>query len=637
MKKRTIYAAAAIMMATTAMAGCAKDDGGSTTEASVTTTANAETQTTAADETTTVADNSISAMEFSFLMGNGINLGNTMEAYGHISLGTKAAPTSYEVCWGMPVTTQAMITGMKDAGFDTLRIPVAWTNMMAYESGDYTIDEAYLARVKEIIDYAYNEDMYVIINDHWDGSWWGMFGSATPETVDKAWALYESMWTQISNYYADYDEHLIFESANEELGSRLNDKDVARDSGTLTETQCYEMANAINQKFVDVVRSTGGNNANRYLLIAGFNTDIDKTCDNRFQMPTDSANDKLMLSVHYYNPATYTLDNSTGNAWGTQNDVKAMNEQFAKMSKFTDAGIPVIIGEYGVLTDGTWERNNTVDYMTNLLNNCELYGMVPVLWDRNNMFDRSACDFRFEDVKEMFDARSFANHSSGKTMAEEATAARTALDEFLAAAPKTFGTGFDPTDTSIAVAWIMWTSSDWSIAYSVGDQYNPDSTATGLVNTDVLVDGEGTYTVALDFVNAGKSSGTAFSALGINNASVLFPGYIANITSVKVNGAEIGEMVDGEYQVTRADGSVVNFYTTSDNDITTRVNLYNGWVNKIPSGSMTIDGDLSSASPTVIDEKLTYETIEVTFDFVAPENTESYLADYDAWAASVAK
>ena len=120
----------------------------------------------------------LSASELTVLMGNGINLGNTMEAYGHISLGTEAPVSSYETLWSQPVTTQEMITGMKNAGFDTLRIPVAWTNAMDYESGDYTIREDYLNRVEEIINYALNENMYVVVNDHWDGSWWGMFGSA---------------------------------------------------------------------------------------------------------------------------------------------------------------------------------------------------------------------------------------------------------------------------------------------------------------------------------------------------------------------------------------------------------------------------------------------------------------------------
>ena len=131
--------------------------------------------------------NDLTALEATRLMGNGINLGNTMEAYNHKAYLNGADPTSGEGIWGMPHTTREMIAGMKAAGFDTLRVPVAWTNGMNFESGDYTIDERLFARVEEIVNYALDEDMYVVINDHWDGSWWGMFGSKTAETRERQW------------------------------------------------------------------------------------------------------------------------------------------------------------------------------------------------------------------------------------------------------------------------------------------------------------------------------------------------------------------------------------------------------------------------------------------------------------------
>ena len=241
------------------------------------------------DETT-----SLTSLEVARVMGNGINLGNTMEAYGRAFLGTNGMVSEYETAWGQPITTQEMISAMKAAGFDSLRIPVAWTNAMDFETGNYTIKEEYLERVGEIIQYALNEDMYVIINDHWDGGWWGMFGSANSETRKAAMELYISMWTQIANKYENYSHKLIFESANEELGYRLNDTDIATDSGTLNANECYEVTNQINQAFVDTIRATGGKNKNRFLLIAGFGTDIKSTCDNRFQMPIDTIADKLL-------------------------------------------------------------------------------------------------------------------------------------------------------------------------------------------------------------------------------------------------------------------------------------------------------------------------------------------------------
>ena len=265
------------------------------------------------------ADSDLTALELAERMGNGINLGNTMEAFGRSSYGTNAATSKYETFWGMPVTTQEMISGMKAAGFDSLRVPVAWTNAMNYESGDYTIGEDYLNRIDEIISYAINADMYVIVNDHWDGGWWGMFGSASAETRAAAMELYTSMWSQIAARYEKYSDKLIFESANEELGDRLNDTDVAKDSGTLSQTDCYRVANEINQAFVDTVRATGGNNANRFLLIAGYGTDITATCDSRFHMPTDTAKDKLRLSVHYYGPSRDFIFGS-GPSWGARQE-----------------------------------------------------------------------------------------------------------------------------------------------------------------------------------------------------------------------------------------------------------------------------------------------------------------------------
>ncbi|MGN0298620.1 MAG: cellulase family glycosylhydrolase, partial [Lachnospiraceae bacterium] len=150
----------------------------------------------------------VTANEFVQLMGNGINLGNTMEAYGHVSPGIGQSTEIYETLWGQPVTTKEMIRGMKAAGFATIRIPIAWTNAMNFESGDYTIGEDYLNRVDEIINYALDEEMYVIINDHWDGSWWGRFGSASAETRAEAMEMYVSMWTQLAERYGMYGDHL---------------------------------------------------------------------------------------------------------------------------------------------------------------------------------------------------------------------------------------------------------------------------------------------------------------------------------------------------------------------------------------------------------------------------------------------
>lgn len=555
----------------------------------------------AGDASTTepTEENSLSSIEMARIMGNGINLGNTMEAYGRNSVGVNSDPYLYETFWGQPETTQEMISGMKEAGFDTIRIPVAWTNAMNFETGDYTIGEAYLNRVEEIINYALNEDMYVIVNDHWDGGWWGMFGSASEETRNAAMELYTSMWTQIATKYEKYDEHLIFESANEELGNRLNDKDLAPDSGSLSEAECYEMANKINQTFVDTIRSTGGNNTDRFLLIAGYNTDITNTCKDAFQMPTDTAEDKLLLSVHYYTPSNYCI-NASVESWGTKKDYNEMNDLLAKMTRFTEQGYGIVIGEWGVLSQQNGLRNGTMEYMENFLDNCDYYGYCPVLWDCNDMYNRNQCVIRYDEVAQLLSDHSYASQSS-KTLEEIQTAAMADMEAVVAAAPEAQGV-----DDTTAKAWIMYSSSDWGISYSVGDVYDPGSATAGIVATDVEITGEGTYTVALDFTGTGSgyANSTVFSAIGIANGEILYPGYCIEIKEVLINGEE--------YKLTGRP------YTTSDDTKCTRVNLYNEWVSAIPDSARTAAGNAMYVSACVLDAATlgNVETIQVTFDYV---------------------
>lgn len=190
-----------------------------------------------------------------------------------------------------------MINGMKEAGFDTLRIPVAWTNTMNIEEGNYSISKVYLKRVEEIVNYALNAgacmSSLMII---------GMVRSASKEPRSKGIKLYISMWNQIAGQFRDYPYQLIFKSTNEEQGDRLNDIDIAADSDTRFKNECYETTNIINQTFIDTIRDHGGNNSERFLLVAGYNTDIITTYDPRFQMPVNTADQKLLLSVHYYTP-----------------------------------------------------------------------------------------------------------------------------------------------------------------------------------------------------------------------------------------------------------------------------------------------------------------------------------------------
>lgn len=550
----------------------------------------------------------LTAVELTKLMGNGVNLGNTMEAYGHFSLGTQAPVASYETLWGQPVTTQEIITKLKESGFDSIRIPVAWTNAIAFESGDYTIREDYLDRVEEIINYALNEEMYVVINDHWDGSWWGMFGSATQETRDRAMDMYISMWTQIAERYKEYSDYLIFESANEELGERLNDMDIAKDSGNLTTDECYALTNKINQTFVDTVRKTGGNNAQRFLLIAGYGTDIEDTCDSRYVMPTDTAQNKLLVSVHYYTPFSY-CGSASLSSWGTVKQYNQQNDLLAMMTKFTDAGYGVIIGEYAVaLKEDGSVKNNTCDFINNFLNNCDIYGYCPMLWDCSSLFVRRNLSWLDPEVEELFKSRSYSAQAglSEEALREQATEQMNAA---LAAAPESLDGLSAGAEADQAIAWLMFTSGDWNVGYSVGDEYNPSEKTEGIVNTDVEITEAGTYTVSLDFTQTagGSANGMTFCAIGISNGEQLYPGYLIEIVDFQIDGKEYPLLAEG--------------YTTTDDGKCTRLNVYNGWVKSIPAEARIAGGDFTNASPCLVDpEELgNIQSISITFEYKPAE------------------
>lgn len=412
-----ISAVLSAMLALTGYSGTTASNSGGTSEA-----ASAETTESAAD----TEENNMTSLEVIRAMGNGINLGNTLEAYNHQAYINGSSATSGEIVWGQPRTTQEMIQGMKAAGFDTIRIPIAWTNGMNYESGDYTIDSALMDRVDEVVTWALDADMYVIINDHWDGGWWGMFGSAEQETRDKAMEMYKAMWTQIGEHFADRSYKLIFESANEELGDRLNDKEITGSRGVLSEKECYETTNEINSEFVKLIRSLGGRNADRFLLIAGYNTDITKTCDDRFQMPEDTADSKLLLSVHYYTPWDY-CGTDGDNQWGSPQDYDEQNGLFEKLSKFSKQGYGVVIGEYAVMLKNGGIKQDTDKFYDNLLDNCDLYDYCPVLWDCSNFYKRITNTISDETLAELFSSRA-ATNEAGKSTEEIKAAAKEKIE-----------------------------------------------------------------------------------------------------------------------------------------------------------------------------------------------------------------
>lgn len=556
----------------------------------------------------------LTALEATRLMGNGINLGNTLEACDN-NVGIKTnTPLSYETHWGQPKTTQAMIDGMKAAGFDTIRIPVAWmTNATHLYEGDYTIDADYMDRVEEVVRYARKAGMYVIINDHWDGGWYGMFGSESAETRALAMEAYKGMWQQIAERFRDYSDYLIFESANEELGGRFDENSPLYCSDSvvtyLTDDERYALTNEINQTFVDVVRATGGNNAARFLLIAGYSTDIDKTCDDRFQMPKDTVDSKLMVSVHYYDPWSYCGASSAVSAtkWGKVSDYEYMDQQLAKMTKFTEAGYGVVIGEYGALPCSDGLKDNTLAYHTAFLDACTKYNLTNCLWDCSGLYKRVSQTFADDDILAMYQEKRQANEE-GQDYADVQAAAAAEAAAAAAEAPVTFLQDAVVVDDQTALAWIMWNDGSWALTHSVGDTYNADAISEGLVATNAIITGEGKYTVGLDFTGTaqGYSASVAFAAIGISNGEALYPNYLVNIKEVRING-----------EIYRLKGRA---YTTSDDGVCTRVNLYNEWVTSVPKTARLPGGNLAGATPTPINRNdaviAEITTIEIDFEYV---------------------
>jgi len=308
-------------------------------------------------------------------MGVGINLGNTFEATSNSAKTVK----QFETAWGSPVITQEMIRGIADEGFGTLRIPVAWSNMMDME--DYTISPEYMARVKEVTDWAVDAGLYVIVNIHWDGGWWEKF----PTEKDECMYRYTRMWQQICDGFADFDDHVIFESLNEEGGW---DSVWDQWSGTQEQKEeSYGLLNEINQTFVDLVRSQDNNNGKRHLLIAGYKTDISRTCDDLYKMPEDPLN-RCAVSVHYYDPSPFALAEADTTwatprtYWGTKADYDNMNNMLDTVKeKFTDNGVPVIVGECACASRLNKTAGECTRYNLAVVGAIADRGMLPVIWD----------------------------------------------------------------------------------------------------------------------------------------------------------------------------------------------------------------------------------------------------------------
>lgn len=332
---------------------------------------------------------SMTAQEVAKNMGLGLNLGNTMEAYNAsgcekityewIPVNGDNTPRDYETCWGAVETTQEVIDGIKAEGFNTVRIPVFWGNMMKND-GTYTIDPQYIARVKEIVDYCQNDGLYTVINIHHFDEF-----IIRRNSTEEASKIFDHLWTQIAEYFKDYPYTLVFEGYNEYLGgNQFNDKGELVE---LSKADAYKMTNTLNQTFVDAVRATGGNNAERVLIVSGYWTNIDNTTSPLFIMPKDTVSDRLMVSVHYVDNMMYWINKIGGEDW-----IKYTDSQIELLDKaFLSKNIPVFMGETSVNYPESNFDSNAI-YKTSpecveiILDKLTDKGIVPVIWDTNDNF-----------------------------------------------------------------------------------------------------------------------------------------------------------------------------------------------------------------------------------------------------------
>ncbi len=253
----------------------------------------------------------------------GWNLGNTLDSTG-----------KNETVWGNPMTTQEMIDKVAETGFNTVRLPVTW---YTHVDKNFTIDEAWLARVKEIVDYCYKNNMYVILNTHHETSW----NVPTLDKIDDVEAKFVYLWQQIAEYFKDYDECLLFEGQNE---PRVVGHSQEWNGGSAEHRQ---LVSRLNQAFVDTVRATGGNNGTRVLLITSYGANCSRNAMYAVKVPNDPY---VGVSIHAYTPYNFTF--YTGNAsdvkvWDGSKE-KEIDQVFKDInSVFLSKGIPVVMTEFG--------------------------------------------------------------------------------------------------------------------------------------------------------------------------------------------------------------------------------------------------------------------------------------------------
>lgn len=352
MKKELISCSLTAALAVSLFAGCSSEADVSIDAA----------ETTAATETyapkVEIADNSV---DFTKNLGLGWNLGNTLDATGD--------GLSSETSWGQPKATKELIDFVKESGFTTIRIPISWSK---HVDENYKIDDEWFDRVNEVVDYAIDDGFYVIINSHHDND--AYYPSS--ERYEESSKYLTTLWKQIAERFADYDEQLIFEGMNEPRLSETNKEWWFADNDE-DGIDSIETISKLDQDFVDTVRAAGGFNETRYLMVTSNRADPWMALHASFTLPTDPA-DRLIVSVHAYSPYDFAMNGNGYSTWdgskiGELSFMEKLNETYVKN------GIGVIIGEFGATNKDNLE--DRVRWAEDFTKKAAENGLACVLWD----------------------------------------------------------------------------------------------------------------------------------------------------------------------------------------------------------------------------------------------------------------
>lgn len=337
--------------------------------------------------------NGLNAWEITDRMTIGWNLGNSLDCSAEWLNMYDNSPAEFTKAWGNPEPTYELIHAVRDSGFNTIRIPTTWYQHTYYENGSYVIQREWLDYVKQFVDYAYDMDMFVILNIHHEEDWINV-AEFNDSTLGAAKEQLEDIWQQLSEEFKDYDQHLIFEGMNEPRQTG-NPNVPEWGNGDEDGGYTYSYLNQLNEVFIRTVRANGSQcNNERLLMIPSYHATASKSPLMQLNIPENSGN--VAISVHAYEPYPFTMDTSQSKDWPGYADWSGYHADYQNLLKTTMSDLkevsdakqaPIIIGEFGASDFGNTEAR--VNWAKDYISLAEQYGFVCVLWDNNAVYNGS--------------------------------------------------------------------------------------------------------------------------------------------------------------------------------------------------------------------------------------------------------